>query len=646
MSNTASSPGNESASLGIVTYAIEDANSPQTRARIQTGELSDAISAILNDKQALVEFRDRIFPDGISNGLMLYSRLANISHILGSVKDGEELVGALWASTVSSATSVSDSLLNALLSEASPHLFSMLFPLSGFIWRTEVNSEKLGTWLLELRRALGEDLASSYVRSSLKTLSSKNIEIAISILESWLNLPFDDTVSEMASCLMGAIRANAPTHPRLLQYEDVLKEARDERVRFIYYRSWVTTNPLLPIAPDCLVAILSELSSGGPNEREEALKLARWVLSDKATTDESFVVSYKWIYEYFPSAPSDLWKHFTISLVKECDARYQQLASQIEIPSLVTLLSRTLPIPKEHRGTWRELAGTLEFLLEKDLALFHRILIELVKKDTVAILEKLRSQRTFGTLLARLSRQADSSIFVWNCITSKEEAIRNMGFTLFDVLHISAFPKDSLNLASDALVAMTIFGYRLMPFYGDVVPRFLLGLLPRVENASPQLQALFREEVLFQCINYPGACLEAIKNNQSRSSLLDETVDAADQYFEGIKKCHNSAINAMIVPGLAQASRMRAKLDDQKMREGIAKTSIIDQIATKSYCLYGGNQWQTVFAGQLQQVSEMSEFSASAELPRLPSIDPEGNAIRRKEARNVLRSWSERQDTN
>ena len=93
----------------------------------------------------------------------------------------------------------------------------------------------------------------------------------------------------------------------------------------------------------------------------------------------------------------------------------------------------------------------------------------------------------------------------------------------------------------------------------------------------------------------------------------------------------------MGVPGLERAMRLKGVRQSRAMSDQVKEKSVFTKLFTTSYTLYGGKSWQTFFGGTLGQVSEMKQISHSAEVPRMPSIDPDGMAQRAHEARRMIR---------
>ena len=175
---------------------------------------------------------------------------------------------------------------------------------------------------------------------------------------------------------------------------------------------------------------------------------------------------------------------------------------------------------------------------------------------------------------------------------------------------------------------------------GETTAHFLLMLEPLFQNTSDgELLGTFEQEMVLQAINYPGACLEKWKTVEKPSDLLNRVIEKADEYFEKIKKAHNSPINSFQFPDFLEAEEKGYRDLSRKISKGVHDQSLLLQLVTKVNLIYG-DHWSTPDKGDqlgLGDPSPLDELSHQIEMPRLEMLMPETMALRRLEASQEIR---------
>jgi hypothetical protein len=276
-------------------------------------------------------------------------------------------------------------------------------------------------------------------------------------------------------------------------------------------------------------------------------------------------------------------------------------------------------------------------LAKADRQEFQRVLFAIARSNLGGLVEHLKAIDEFRNF-ASVLRSSYAGELTAEALLSADDAICTLGFVLFDTTGIDSLPLAAFRATPDDAIAAVIFAFRLQPFYDEVISRFLSAILPRVMSGSRALKELLFEEMLFQCKNLPGACLDTLKKTAKRRALVKAVTKKADDYFDQLRASHRSAVNSMEIAGLRRAMRLSAVRESRTMDAQMREKSIFTQLFSTSYLLYGGKTWRTFLGGQLGQPSEMKEFSTSAEFPRMPMIDPDGLAQRVQNARRMRKS--------
>ena len=98
----------------------------------------------------------------------------------------------------------------------------------------------------------------------------------------------------------------------------------------------------------------------------------------------------------------------------------------------------------------------------------------------------------------------------------------------------------------------------------------------------------------------------------------------------------------MQIPGLLRAAVRQGARQRRDIDEKSVESSPLLGLFHQSYLLYGSDGFRYSKDGEVQELAKMQTMSAEVELPRMFMIDPEGNALRRREAIEATRTLSAR----
>jgi hypothetical protein len=194
---------------------------------------------------------------------------------------------------------------------------------------------------------------------------------------------------------------------------------------------------------------------------------------------------------------------------------------------------------------------------------------------------------------------------------------------------------------SDTEIALCLFESRCHFLEPEHTARFLIALHARAEAPGSHVAKAFREELLYQAKNLPGAVLGGLKH-VTTSSLIQDVVKEADSYFDKLQTAHRSAINSMEIPGWKRALFIRSRRQSRDVEKHKNEFSIFSQLFTTSYLIYGDQGFRSSHDGQLSEFAPMKSVSVSMEAPRLAMIDPEGAFARGIEAGRTCQRLAEK----
>lgn len=634
--------------VSAVIEALQRQGTPQELMQIRLSQDVVAVAAAKSSENETVsdQILEILFPEALPDDLLYYEKIANIELRLGANQETYDLVGTLWARLFARLRSeAQQELLNAMVQPGTRYFFSALHALPAFLRQCSMDSHVLAIWLLGVRKTLGNDWASKPFWDSLQILSEVFPNAALEVAQHISASSLEDDAITIAAVILGHLRLSNPAPIGLSDFEGTLSVHQDINRRLIFHRSWITSGLREPLSDQQFADTLGRMTSGTREEINEAFNFIRCLLPQESTSDESFALSMGWLHKHTTNTVPEFWKHFVLSLATTIFDRWMSTGHLRSEPPPYDLAIAIQPILPENKGTWRELEKLLIALLQADQAEFRRILFGLAQTNPVGLLQHLRSFDEFTELSSAL-RLSDGADVITEAILSHDDAVRNLGFTLFWSTGLETLSMAQLNVANENAIAVVIFAFRLQPFYDEVIPRFLLALLPRINRSSRGLKNLFVEEMLFQSKNLPGTCFEVLKKRGKTSALVRKAVQEAEDYFDRLKACHRSAVNSMGIPGLERAMRLKAVRESRAMSAQIKEKSVFTQLFATSYTLYGGKRWQTFFGSNLGDVSEMKEISHSAEFPTMPGIDPDGMAQRAHRARRMIRRLLATPDSN
>lgn len=323
-----------------------------------------------------------------------------------------------------------------------------------------------------------------------------------------------------------------------------------------------------------------------------------------------------------------------INLAHSCDDR----ARALRLPICRDLIPQLMPIPAGHDGTWNELETLLVKLLSENREAFDALLFQIARRDRKGMEERFGEYGGFHQLPALMQHHEPETTVV-QALDSHDESVRHFGIRLFIHLRLDRLHSPVAEKWSEDWIAILICQVKRESFIDAGGFHFLRALDERVIKGSGNLQNLFVEELIWQMKNLPGACLDPAKTEAEKlpeKSLLRRAVNEAEQYFKKLKLCYGSAINSMEVSGYRRAQRLENRKRSRQISESAEKSSPLLSMISKSYTLYGGNQWQTYMGGNLAPPSTMQEFSHAIEFPRMFALDPDGNARRYRQATHLM----------
>ena len=292
------------------------------------------------------------------------------------------------------------------------------------------------------------------------------------------------------------------------------------------------------------------------------------------------------------------------------------------------LLVAIQPIPENNHGTWNYFEMYLEERLKQDPVAFGSILEELVAVNPKGIVGQFQSA-AFDDLKTQIC-QSKTQDFITNWSLSKDANKRKIARTIFDKSKSVAFSQDVISEASEEQLEITLQEFIRRPLIeAKKTSAYLLALEPAFRNVRPELKRMFKNEMILQAINYPGACLENWEKIENPSDLLKDVIAGSKKYFERLNAIKDSPAISFTFPGCKEAAEREANEFSNKISREAKEKSVFAKLAKNTHIIYGSRWAVMTVDGKLGQATDFNKFGHSMELPRVEIIDPEGMALRR-----------------
>lgn len=575
-------------------------------------------------------FVDSLFPGGIPLELNFYKRLYRLAWALGFDDSSAEFVGHIWSAAMLALNEPNrETLLRSL--PAGHEFFVVLSSFPFLLRKVRFAPSFVIDSLFEIRARIGNDLAQGAYWRGIEAWTAAFPRDASQGLELLLTRNLDNDGISIAAAILGSLRVaweKDPTASLSYSVSEQLAAHSDLTKRLVYHRSWINTGWMRGISTVEFSECLARMEAGSDEEESEAFNFLRCLIVDSRTTKDSLDFGIAWLSRSANSTIPDHSKHSLLNTVQRIVR--QDAGDSIRLESLLPPFLAVQPIPFENKGTWREVEHLLVDLLHNNQPHFERWLLALLDVDPAGVIKHFRGHDQFQYLCSEMVARNEADIGGRQFFSTIEHR-RQFAFCLFDKVPFDAFPDGMLGTLTDNEIALCLFESRRHFLQPEHTARFLLALHRRVEVGGPQLIKLFRDELLYQAKNLPGAVLGALKAVEA-SALVQEVVVKAEAYFDKLHAAHGSAINSMEIPGWRRALFIRSRRQSREIEAHKNEFSVFSQLVTTSYLIYGNEGFRSSYDGEMAEFAPMKSVSVSMEAPRLAMIDPEGVMARNLEA--------------
>ncbi|ULA70127.1 MAG: hypothetical protein LZF62_480328 [Nitrospira sp.] len=622
----------------IVTDLHEKVDEAHTFAEQNREDVNKELQLLLGKQEYIQQLTDKIFPEGIRVDRNFYSRISNAHYCLGREKVPCQVLGNVWAEVYRRLTHPDGEKLLELLPEFTHDIFSVLSSLPEFLSHTGLREEFAASWFLSLGSKIANDLANGPFFDGVYEFAMHFPSKGVQVLEIYKRDKLDGFRVGIAAAILAASRTcidNGSIAQSFFKHvEDDLRRHPNISYRHAYNLSWIGYFRGGTVSADVLINALSEMTEWSGEDVDDAFwVLSRCILSKKE--NEQFLrKAFQWIKS---KANPSLPKGAKYALV---DLAYQLRdilgsGSGVSIAQMNELLLAIQPLTKEEKGALKLLQLYLAVRLKNDKEEFRRFLGELVVRSPELLPEAIREHEC-AYLLNQLSGAYGSSL-ITELLLSKQVSERRLGRALLEEVRLEKLDEAVLKAkGSVPSLSVLLLEIARRPFSAELTSRIFLLLLPFYETTDTTLRKEFVDEMVFQAINFPGACYQAWKDHSSLPPALVEVLEQVKTYFDGLDSLRSCSGGHLTFPEWNSALKEWERRFSNEVSEGAKKASIFASLVRHIDLIYG-SEWSIADTSKLSDPSPMTTFSHGMEVPRVEILDPEGCAIRRLRFNSLLR---------
>jgi hypothetical protein len=591
---------------------------------------------------------DIIFPKGVPSDSNFYNLIEEVQYYAGFKPLSTTLVAHLWVNAYHRLSPDNRIiLLKSLLDKNTGGFWTAIRSLPEFCSRIELEPAFTKVWFFELANRVKGDLAGGDVFKAVGKYAFHFPESGLKVFENYVSEGLDDLKLSLAAILLGTVRSRAYKKyiaiESIKKWDDQLQDSHITKFRICYHRSLIASFDLDALSIKELDVKLSRMLDGTQEEIGEAFNTVYYCLLGKLSDNNFVRFAVNWLSKNVSGQIPDLAKYCVVtSMWRLCNAR-GGASKSVDLTRANNLLAAIQPISNDNLGTWRQLEYYLVDRLHEGLASFEDIFTKLVGVNAEGLLAQLQ-EGEFTYLKSEMAKYNIEEL-VTNFLISTEHEKRVIGKFLFQEVKMSSLSQEVLSKADESQLKVALLEFIRQPFLGEKASQYLLFIEPYFRQVSPELQKIYKDEMVMQAINYPGACLEEWKKVSDPSDLLQDVIKTAGEYFDNLNRIKDSPATSFSFTDYKKATEKNYREFSSQIVRKAQEKSVFAQLAKNVQIVYG-SRWSVYMEDKLGEDTSFSEFSSSMEFPRLEIIDPEGMALRRIQAAAKIRELNKSNDAN
>jgi len=590
-------------------------------------------AAKLSDKD-VDKILDHLFPRGIPVSTGFYDSLQEFQHHIGHGPAYYALGGRVWATACNELSPDKQKvLLDSLFDKRGRGVWSVIFYLPEFCSRIEVEAQFAAGWFYRFGDKVKDDMANWDFFNGVKNYALYFPASGMKVFETYISEQLDHLKVSLAAILLGAARSQAIQG----HFDGAIVDEWDKQIRtnsqinmrLIYDRSLHTSFDMGSLSVHELNNELTAMIKGEPEEISEAFSIVSGCLRSERADNDFMQFAMNWFSKNVSGKLPDWAKYHLVNAMWFFGTPGRQ-KEDIRASEADDLLVAIQPIPENNRGTWERLEMYLAERLHQDPSSFESVLGRLVDANPKGMIAQFQSE-VFDHLKSEICKDHNQD-FLTRSLLSTEINKRGVARAILQKAESVGFSHNVISEASEKQLEVALLELMCKPLIeAEKASAYLLALEPAFRNVKTALKQEFKNEMILQAINYPGACLDNWKKIENPSDLLKEVITNAEKYFERLRAIKDSPAISFTFPGCKEAAERETREFSSKVSREAMDKSVFAKFAKNVHIIYG-SRWAVMMEGKLGQATDFSQFGHSMEFPRVEIIDPEGMAIRRIQA--------------
>ena len=584
-----------------------------------------------NDTKSIFEiFKAKVEKNPSDFYVFIFDLVSYVGH-----ENYKQLGTRLWVMTYNYLSDSSkEKLLLELIDTNTRYFWEAIRLMPGFCSEIDFPPDLAAGWFEGLCEKVKNDLASGGFYRGVGNYGYNFPKSAIKTVKLYCE-NLNDNNLVLASNLLGASRCRLSQEKTFQELDSELQRNLKLNHRLCHYRSFAHSFERGHSSIDDIIERLNIMLQGEAKEKEEAFRLAMSCSYSEKVTKNELSKLLDWIKKRLEYAETGEAKYFVTQFLVHL-YRKENLRI-INIQDTCWILRRIQPIPNNNKGTWDDIEHFLVERLREKYEVFETILTALVDSNPVGMIVFFEERTDY--LVRELSGDNTKRLMT-QYLFSSEETKRKLGRTLFTKCKIDGLDVKILENVSDKQIKVMLLDLIGHPVIEENKgSQLLIALETVINNKNNEIKELYKQELLTQAINYPGGCLEALKERVEDSPLFDEVVRVAEKYFSELKDIFNSPAISFTFSGYEKATNMAENKINKQIRDGVEDQSVFLKLVKKIAIVYG-TTWSVRTGDKLGEATPLQEYSHAVELPRLELIDPEGMVIKRFQYSHLLEEQS------
>jgi hypothetical protein len=526
-------------------------------------------------------------------------------------------------------TDNAESILRELKENNDLRIFGIIHSLPIIFSEHKFSASFTADWFYIIGEKIKADLASGDFFKALDNQAYFFPEEAVKALEIYMKRKFTGLQLVLGSIILGSIRAanrNKNLYININEIEKELLGSHLEDFRIVYYRSWLTTFSRKGSHIEETMKIIKLSYEGTLKEQEESFIISSRVLINDINDNNSFNHILDWYNNVVNDKIPAEGKFHIINLIYWIATfdNNEQLVSKLNV--FKPVFKRLLPIEDKYVGTWKKIEELFTSLIRRTDDQLFKDYFEIVVNYSSESFSELLSKDHFRSLEHYFIGQLGDRTFT-KLLFSEKETERSIAFELYRKMkNISLIDLDYK--PSEKILEKIFLEFSRNILLADGTSGFLLMIEPFYRKVNEELKSEFVRELVFQAINYPGACLEKWKKVSAGSDIFKEVVDKAEKYFKNMHDAKDLPGRSFINYEFVEGAKLENKIRSRILRKDVKERSIFLSLFKSTQILYG-DRWSIRGDVRSDDPQKFKELSHTVEIPRIENIDPEGMVLKR-----------------